>query len=170
MPHYLISRVPWHMFFQYLGLLNFSQTFVAVRKTWLLAIYTIVIYHFSWSNAPINVIQLYPSDGLRWGFSFLKVTIPQQLGTYWRYKPPHTPTNLPVAKPGVSGDRRRFTGSSIHEFFFRLSVQVGFTLSYSNQETLRLALALGTLAFVYRFLLMLQIPTTSGNFSDQFPH
>ena len=98
----------------------------------------------------------YPRYGLRWGFAFLKITIPHQLGKYWRYKPPHTPTNLLVAKPGVSGDRRGFTSSSIREFVFRLSVQVGFILSYSKQETLRLALALGALAFVYRFLHMLQ--------------
>jgi len=51
----------------------------------------------------------YPRYGLRWGFAFLKITIPHQLGKYWRYKPPHTPTNLPVVKPGVSGDRRGFT-------------------------------------------------------------
>jgi len=51
----------------------------------------------------------YPRYGLRCGFAFLKITIPHQLGKYWRYKPPLTPTNLPVAKPGVSGDRRGFT-------------------------------------------------------------
>jgi len=46
----------------------------------------------------------------------------------------------------------------------------GFILSYSIQETLRLALALGALALVHRFLLMLEILTTSGNYSNQFPY
>jgi len=54
----------------------------------------------------------YPRYGLRWGK--VGICIPEnynshQLGKYWRYKPPHTPTNLPVAKSGVSGDRRGFT-------------------------------------------------------------
>ena len=55
-------------------------------------------------NAPINVMPYYHRYGLRWGFAFLKITIPHQLGKYWRCKPPLTPTYLPVAKPGVSGD------------------------------------------------------------------
>ena len=136
--------------------------------------YLCFIVSYAWPYAPINVMPHYrPGTGWgggRWGFAFLKITIPHQLGKYWRYNPPHTLTYLPAVKPGVSRDRRRFAWSSIREFVFQLSVQVGFILSYSNQETLRLALALGALAFVYRFLLMLQIPTTSGNFSDQFPH
>ena len=76
---------------------------------------------------------------------------------------PHTPTYLPVAKPGVSGD--------LHDRpYVNLFFDYQCKWACSNQETLRLALALGALAFAYRFLLMLQIPTTSGNFSDQFPH
>ena len=34
---------------------------------------------------------------------------------------------------------------------FQLSMLVGFILSYSIQETLRLAIALGAFAFVHRF-------------------
>jgi len=116
----------------------------------------------------------YPRYGLRWGKVW--ICIPENYNSpptgevLAIYKPPHTPTNLAVAKPGVSGDGDLHDCPCVSFFFLRLSVQVGFILSYSNQETLRLALALGALAFVYRFLLMLQIPTTSGNFSDQFPH
>jgi len=46
-------------------------------------------------------------------------------------------------------------------FFGYQCTEVSFTVSYSIQEILRLALALGTLAFVHRFLSMLRIPTTS---------
>jgi len=45
----------------------------------------------------------YHRYGLRWGFAFLKITIPHMLGKYYRYKPLHTSTKLPVAKPRVSG-------------------------------------------------------------------
>ena len=62
-----------------------------------------------------------------------------------------------------------FARLSIRKLVSWLSMQAGFILSYSIQETLRLALALGTLAFLHRFLVMLQIPTTLGNCSDQFP-
>jgi len=49
------------------------------------------------------------SYGLKWGFVFLKNTISHLLWKYWKCKPPHTPTNLPVAKTGVIGDIRDTT-------------------------------------------------------------
>ena len=47
-----------------------------------------------------------------------------------------------------------------HQLVFQLSVY----MSYSIQETSRLELAPGAFAIGHRFLLTLQIPTTSGKF------
>jgi len=111
----------------------------------------------------------YHRYGLRWAkvrICIFEITIPHQLGKYWRYKPPFTLTYLQVAKPGDSG----YLHAYVSWFFFVISSSRLYIELYSIQETLRLALALGTLAFLHRFLLMLQIPTTSGNCSNQLPH
>ena len=105
----------------------------------------------------------YHRYGKRWGFAFLKIIIPHLLGKYWRYELPHTSTNLPVAKPRVSEVRRGSAWSYIHTWVCFL--QVGFILSCSIKEILRVALALG---LVHKFL-MVQISTISGKFSDQSP-
>ena len=59
--------------------------------------------------APINVMPHYHRYGLRWGRVGLEnYNSPPTGEVLVIYKPPHTPTNLPVAKAGVSGDRRGF--------------------------------------------------------------
>ena len=92
----------------------------------------------------------------RWRFASLKLRFPIT-GEALAMQPLHTPDKSPSSK--TQGQWR------IRDFVFQLSVRVGFIMSYSIQETLRLALAL---AFVHRFHLMLQIPTTSSKYSDQF--
>jgi len=42
----------------------------------------------------------------RWGFASLKITIPHLLGKHWWYNPLHSPTCLPVTKPGTVWDYR----------------------------------------------------------------
>ena len=56
------------------------------------------ILHYQ-CNAPLPQVRAEVGEGR--DLHFWKL---QFLGKYWQYNPPHIPTYLPVAKPGVSGD------------------------------------------------------------------
>jgi len=112
--------------------------------------------------APINVMPHYHRYGMRWG----KVRIcTHQLGKYWRYKPPLTPTCLPVAKPGDSGDLH--DRPYIRELVFLVISASGLYIELQYSRNIKA----GTRSCISaQVSFNVTNPSTSGNCSDQFPH
>ena len=127
-------------------------------RRWLLLLYS--------CYAPINVKPHYYRYRLRWGFASLKITIP----TYWGSTgdttlPPHTPTNLPVAKPGRLGlvGLCAITHRVCHSVAIPVASYFKQVLVMTDSRSASMKCCIGV------FLGQWQFPTTSGNLTVHSP-